>query len=46
MSPAGGGQKPPPLPPSVDEATFIWLLPAQGKTKEGGAMPNFIKNIE
>jgi hypothetical protein len=46
MSPNEGEEQPPPLQPSIDEATFIWLLLTQGKKKEGGVMPKFVKNLE
>jgi hypothetical protein len=44
MCPIGGGEQPPPLTPYVDEAAFIRLLLAQGKKKEGGVIPKFVKN--
>jgi hypothetical protein len=46
MCPIGGREQPPPLTPSVDEATFRRLLLAQGKKKEGGGVPNFVKKLD
>jgi hypothetical protein len=42
----GGREQSPPLSPSVDEATFRRLLLAQGKKKEGGALPKFVKKLD
>jgi hypothetical protein len=46
MSPIGGGEQPPPPSPSIDEETFRRLLLTQGKKREGGDLPKFVKKLE
>ena len=46
MCPIGGGEQLPPLSPSDNEAAFKRLLLTQGKKKEGGIVPKFVKKLD